>query len=461
MAFPPESALTDTRFARIGYEGVATLFLRKTRYLITLETDFVSGKVNGAARILFVNSTPDSLVNALFRLYPNHPIPAAYGNIYSAAKPRMIISSLKRDGVLIPVKWVDQYQTALEIPFATPLLPGGQAEIEVLYSIQYAAPSDTFDVRHAFPLQALYDSVEHRWRQDIVTKSLDYVVSEAGLFAVTLRTPKNLALHATGVITDVQESATQYTYQITTGPVRNFVFVLTRGWGVLPVVGSPVTLHLSYKGRREVAEEIQRLSLEAFQYFDQNFGPYLYARLTLLALVYPTGGEEYPTLLFIDTGRDTTYRRFITAHEVAHQWFYGVVGSDIARHAWLDESLAQIAMYLFYQEKYGNDVAEATWESILTWARRSKGAPRLIDTPVERFTDFTDYMIHTYGLGGLFMRQLLEKMGRDAFKKGLAVYYEAATPQFWGTPDLFYRSMQAQTSQPLNVLFCQQVGIAC
>ncbi|MGE7837247.1 M1 family aminopeptidase [Viridibacillus arvi] len=37
----------------------------------------------------------------------------------------------------------------------------------------------------------------------------------------------------------------------------------------------------------------------------------------------------------------------IVIHEIAHQWFYGIVSNDPYTYAWLDEGIAQIATSLF------------------------------------------------------------------------------------------------------------------
>lgn len=50
-------------------------------------------------------------------------------------------------------------------------------------------------------------------------------------------------------------------------------------------------------------------------------------------------GVEFPTALqFGDEPRAQI--RPLVAHELAHQWFYSLVGNDQARDPWLDESLA-------------------------------------------------------------------------------------------------------------------------
>lgn len=41
----------------------------------------------------------------------------------------------------------------------------------------------------------------------------------------------------------------------------------------------------------------------------------------------------------------------IVAHEIAHQWFYGIVGNDQIRYPFLDEGLCRFAEYL-YEDAY-------------------------------------------------------------------------------------------------------------
>ncbi len=458
VAFPPESELTNPKWAREGYATLADPFVKQTRYLLALDVDWSRGQINGQARVLYVNNTPDALTMMAFRLFPNHPIPAAYGDVYTASKPRMIIQSVQVNGADTPWTTPDKYRTLLTVNLPTTLQIGEQTEITISYTVNYSAPTDSLDVREAFPMAAVYD--QGTWRDDIVTKSLDYVFSETALFAVTLRTVRDVSLYCTGSITQTAVDGDSVTYSISTGPVRDFVFLLTKGWGFLAGKSVPVPIDVRYRGSEALAQEMAEIAAESMSFFDKTIGIYPYAHLTFLVLSYPTGGEEYPTLLFNDNARDISYRRFITAHEMAHQWFYGVAGNDIARHAWLDESLAQIGMYLFYRDHYGTVVAEQEWKSILTWSTRLKGKARPIDTAVENFTDFSDYMTHTYGLGAVFMRDLAEKIGYDKFTAGLAAYYKAAYFKV-GTPMQFFDAMQAQTTLSLKALFCQRMGYPC
>jgi aminopeptidase N len=47
----------------------------------------------------------------------------------------------------------------------------------------------------------------------------------------------------------------------------------------------------------------------------------------------------------------------VVAHEVAHQWWYGLVGNDQIHDAWLDEGLASYASMLYFRDIYGAERA--------------------------------------------------------------------------------------------------------
>src|SRR5215207_2115406 len=69
-----------------------------------------------------------------------------------------------------------------------------------------------------------------------------------------------------------------------------------------------------------------------------RFGPPPFPVINLARLPLGGGGIEYPgSILMLDSSR------LVTVHEVAHQWFYGMVGNSQARDPWLDEAFASWA----------------------------------------------------------------------------------------------------------------------
>ena len=69
--------------------------------------------------------------------------------------------------------------------------------------------------------------------------------------------------------------------------------------------------------------------------FSASFSAYPYPELDVVLGAFPDfGGMEYPTIVFSEVDKWTV------AHEIAHQWWYGLVGNDQYAEPWLDESLA-------------------------------------------------------------------------------------------------------------------------
>jgi hypothetical protein len=71
----------------------------------------------------------------------------------------------------------------------------------------------------------------------------------------------------------------------------------------------------------------------------RRYGAYPWPAYTLAITPSLKGGIEYPG--HVMQGPGTNSRTL--PHEIAHQWFYGLVGNDQGRDPWLDEGLASWA----------------------------------------------------------------------------------------------------------------------
>ena len=99
---------------------------------------------------------------------------------------------------------------------------------------------------------------------------------------------------------------------------------------------------------------------DAVRHYSTWIGPYAYP--TVQAVEGPknnmSGGMEYPmiTLITSPDAKDETLDAVI-AHEVGHNWFMGMLGSNERRHAWMDEGMNTYYQFRYEAEKYrGNSV---------------------------------------------------------------------------------------------------------
>ncbi|MFD0636300.1 hypothetical protein ACFQ9X_36765 [Catenulispora yoronensis] len=117
--------------------------------------------------------------------------------------------------------------------------------------------------------------------------------------------------------------------------------------------------------------ELMRYAASALDSYGERFGAYPYPRFTIVFDEFGSAfdGMEYPNYVLA-----SAYRGAV-AHEVAHQWWFGLVGDDQYRHPWLDEAFAEYSAEQF--EGGGSRPTAATgsrptngWTSRWTSSRR-------------------------------------------------------------------------------------------
>src|SRR5262249_12769293 len=84
------------------------------------------------------------------------------------------------------------------------------------------------------------------------------------------------------------------------------------------------------------------LIADALPKYEARFGAFPWPVYTVAMTPGFTGGIEFP--LHVMQGPGSQDRSVV--HELAHQWFYSLVGNDQARDPWLDESLASYAEFV-------------------------------------------------------------------------------------------------------------------
>ncbi|MEU5249216.1 M1 family metallopeptidase, partial [Streptomyces asoensis] len=98
-------------------------------------------------------------------------------------------------------------------------------------------------------------------------------------------------------------------------------------------------------------------AVAAVDRFGREFGRYPYGELDLVMTPGFGGGMEYPGLVLLGTTEEGS----AVVHEVAHQWWYGIVGNDEYAAPWLDESFAQYANARFYGWETRDCWSDVSW----------------------------------------------------------------------------------------------------
>lgn len=143
----------------------------------------------------------------------------------------------------------------------------------------------------------------------------------------------------------------------------------------------------------------------AVRELSRRFGPPPYPVINLARLPLGGGGIEYPgSILMLDDSR------LVTVHEVAHQWFYGMVGNSQARDPWLDEAFASWAQELV-------DGTPSDRALVLPG--------RVGDSTTSYGDDERGYYDTTYGKGAAALTAAREAAGAARFDAAIRCYVNA------------------------------------
>jgi aminopeptidase N len=186
---------------------------------------------------------------------------------------------------------------------------------------------------------------------------------------------------------------------------------------------------------------------QSLEIYNRLLGVYPYAEMDLIQidLGNGAGGVEFPQLMFIGGdyyGNSAVaesipgFLEFIVVHEVAHQWFYAMVGNNQYRHAFMDEGLANYMATVYFAEAYGPDAGEeqinynlkAPYFSLLF-----DDGDQIADQPTDDFPTQRSYGAIVYGKAALGFGAIREAIGDEAFFAALQAYvnqfrFEVANP---------------------------------
>jgi hypothetical protein len=409
-----------------GLDGASVYTINMT---INLDGDVV--RVRGTEDILYTNQETVPLESIYFRLIPN------------MSGDYLAISVVKIDDmVLQPV--LEYAGTALRVDLETPLAPEQSALIslqfnEVVPSVMggnyglYIYQDEILALDAFFPIIPVYNN--EGWNVEDPPQNADMIFADAAFFSVTVDAPRDLVLVAGGRETDRSEIGDRQIVTFEGGPQRDFYLAASQNFmSVSDMVDGTLVTSYFLEEFRDSGEMVLGVGVHALEIFNQRLGQYPYDELDLVSTPMQAGGMEYSNIVALgvftydpsSSVRGIPGPSFLegaAAHEVAHQWFYNQVMNDQIDEPWVDESLVQYATYLYYLDRYGEQIGSGFMGSFDDlWGRVDK-EPIPIGLPAKDYSPM-EYGAIVYGRGALFFVALSQEMGQDAFDAFLKEYVE-------------------------------------
>ena len=441
--------------------GDLALLEGPTRYRLELTLDPDGPRLWGQASISYTNNEPLPLPEFYLRLYPN--MDDAHGGGTE-------ITQVTLDGRPVTPGYELQ-RTALRLPLDPPLEPGAVLQVGMDFAVSvprgeggnygtFAFERGVLALAHFYPFVPVYD--DEGWNVEIPPTYGDIIYGDMSLYDVTLTVPEEMVAVATGsALSLVANSDGTATYHFVSGPARDFNLVLSPDYELTRRQVDDVTVNSYYlPGDVDGGEVVLDVAAEALRLFGQRFGRYPYAELDLVPTFTSAAGIEYPGLIVIAQRlyAGSSLSEWVVAHEVAHQWWYNLVGNDQVDEPWLDEALTQYTTVLYFEDRYDKATAanalqagiEDRWEGA-----REAGRDRPVVGPVAGFAP-EDYGPIVYGKGPLFFHHLREEVGDVAFDHILRSYFQEHRYKI-ATGESFLAVAERFSSRNVDALYRQWI----
>ena len=510
MIFVFACFISQTGFSQTAY------WQQEVNYQIAVALNDKNNSLKGNLSIDYVNHSPDTLSFIYFHLWPN-----AYKNQKTALAAQLQSdknSKAKLDDAqggfidsmafrvneqTVIVESDPQHIDIVKLILPSPLVPSQAIRINTPFYVKLPSyfsrsgyDQQQYMICQWYPKPAVYD--RKGWHAFPYLDQGEFY-SEFGTFKVSITLPSEYVIGATGSLQTPGELA-QYkkigaenynkkksistyksadpksikTLEYFAENVHDFAWFADKDfiiqYDTLKLTSGKIVDVFAYyqpNGNKEWNNSVDFIE-DAVKHYSDWVGEYPYP--TVAAVEGPknlsSGGMEYPMITLI-TSPDAKKEGLdaVITHEVGHNWFYGILGSNEREHPWMDEGLNTYFQFRYEAEKYRSnsvfgaslpdDVKKLSADDFLSrimYAMNSLPAQRPIQTHSTAFSNKDEYGIVVYLKTAIWMSILEASIGKENMIKGLRQYFND-----WKFkhpyPEDFKASMEKGTNQGLRNVF--------
>jgi hypothetical protein len=478
-------------------------------YDIRATLDTASHELHGELTLHYTNNSPtalrhiwlqveqnaftDSSLNAY--IYPQNSRFGARGFEGGDKIERfdqLVGATKKSKGKKVPLK-TRVWDTMLYAELAEPLAPGKSAYFDIAWHFsipehgadRMGRDGSLYELAQWYPRMAVYDDIRG-WNTDPYVGQGEFYL-EYGDFTYQVTVPAGYIVAGTGTLTNSRDVLTSdeiaklatatksdSTIHIVTasdlaagkgrpGTTGNLTWkfeaknVRDVAWAGAPDYNWDAS---SWKGIRTNAyyrpsavatwKDAADMARTSIQGYSTHWFQYPYPQISVVE--GPISGMEYPMLAMEAKGEDKYDLYNVITHEIGHNWFPMIVGSNERIHFWQDEGINTFINTFSEAERYpekGNQMQRAAEERSLIEQTQVHDVDVPVDMPADRIDPqllgFTEYVKPSVGLQ--LLRQ--EILGPDAFDAAFREYIRR-----WAykhpTPADFYRTMEDVSGHRLD-----------
>ena len=500
-------------------------FQQEVNYTINVKLDDVKSEFTADEKIEYINNSPTTLTYIYMHLWPNaykdNTTPLAK-QLLANGNTKLYYAKPDEHGYIDqidfkingqPAKW-EPLKDSIDICklyLNEPLKTGDKIIISTPFHVKI--PSGTisrmghigqsYQITQWYPKPAVFD--RKGWNYIPYLNQGEFY-SEFGSFDVSITLPKNYVLGATGDMVDGEkeldwlnqkvketEAITSYDTKDNSFPasdsetktlrfkqtnVHDFAWFCDKRYHVLK--GEVETPHTKHKVTTWVMftnaegnlwkNSIQYMN-DAIYYYSLWNGDYPYNHCTAVdGTISAGGGMEYPNITVIGSTGNAFRLDVVITHEVGHNWFYGMLGSNERMHAWMDEGINSFYENRYVETKYPDqkligrfgDGKIGKWFDLSQYKHKAeyelsyfftaaKNEDQPIELPAYKYTEL-NYGAIVYSKTAIVFDYLMAYLGEAEMDKAMQAYFDE-----WHfkhpLPEDFKKSIEKTTGKDLSWFF--------
>ena len=451
----------------------AQYWQQEVNYQINVSLADREHSLKGEAIIEYINNSPDTLHFIWFHLWPN-----AYKNDKTAFTDQMLENGstkfyfsgeddkgyinrldFKVNGATAALEDHPQHIDIIKVLLPDPLPPGKRTTITTTFNTRLPLnvsrgghEGNNYQATQWYPKPAVYD--REGWHPVTYLDQGEFY-SEFGSFDVRITVPVAYKVASTGILQREDSSNEIRMLHYKQDHIHDFAwfankdFIVNRDTCRLPS-GRVINVHSYYTQPEEKNwKRSLQFAKDAVRHYSSFVGEYPYDALTVVQGPESFGGGmEYPMITVLSPMKDEGQVDRTIAHEVGHNWFYGILASNERAHPWMDEGMTEYYNGIYVQSKYRN---HTEGENIIFETQAATKTDQPISTHSEAFSEM-NYYSTAYFKAAEWLRYLESVVGREKLHSAMRAYYEEWKFRHPRPAD-FQASIEKNTGMDLDTVF--------
>ena len=307
----------------------------RTQYTLYALLDYSAHEMAVDETIRYTNQTGVALGELVMAVEPNLRSGFALENIMLDGTPLTYDLNGQRLTVSLPQALAPNAQLTLTMRFRISI----PAKIK---EHPYGYDLDQVNLTDWYPFVVPYSN---GWILHDPASLGEHLVYDASDFEVNIKTTQTGVVIAASGVADPQPNGEWTRYRLARRAHVRLFSQRSVSLCTMQLPGSGPQIHsYYYPGYETEGAAILNAAVRAVGIFEAKFGTYPYGSLSIVQADL-NDGQEYDGLVFLATkfyneydGSARSNLVAIGVHEMAHQWWFGLVGNDQAMEPWLDEA---------------------------------------------------------------------------------------------------------------------------